>query len=88
MGEPVTMMRDLFSPPVIERPSHVCRDMVFDYGGRLLRVHRADYGTDAAAPVILEELCEFGTTLRGQLSIWSLDGVRRALSCSQARALK
>jgi hypothetical protein len=69
---------DMIAPPVLERHAEVPAGMVFVYGGRPLMVVRV-VGNDPAAPVICEELAEFGTTLRGQFSLWSLDGVRRAL---------
>lgn len=68
---------DLFAPPAIERPAAIPVGYVFAYGGRSLRVHRV-YGVDAAAPVIVEELAQFGTTLKGQFAIWSAQGVMRA----------
>lgn len=67
----------LFSPPVIEQRAAIPAGLVFDYGGRVLRVHRL-YGTDARAPVIVEELAEFGSTLKGQFALWSYDSVSRA----------
>lgn len=70
---------DLFAPPVIERQAPVPVGAVFSYGGRALRVHRT-YGTDARAPVIVEELAPVGAALRGQFALWSIDGVRRCLT--------
>jgi hypothetical protein len=70
--------RALFAPPQIVRHAEVPSGAVFNFAGRPLRVFRT-YGSDPAAPVILEELAAFGTTLRGQLSIWSADAVMRAL---------
>lgn len=56
--------------------------VVFWFWGRPLRVVFCE-GTDAAAPVILEEMGEgrWGANhgLAGQLSMWSLDGVRRVM---------
>lgn len=70
---------DLFALPVIERTASIAVGVVFNHGGRALRVHRA-YGTDPRAPVIVEELASFGSTLKGQYALWSLDAVRRAMS--------
>jgi hypothetical protein len=70
---------DLFKPPTIERRAEIPAGMVFNYAGRPLLVVKS-YGTDAAAPVIVEELASFGPrTLRGQLAIWSADSVSRAM---------
>lgn len=69
---------DLFAPPVIEQRAAIPADTVFMYAGRSLRVVKT-YGTDAAAPVIVEELVSFGpSTLKGQFALWSADGVTRA----------
>lgn len=68
---------DLFERPTIERQAPIAVGYVFNYAGRLLRVVRV-HGEDAAAPVILEELSDFGTTLRGQYALWSRDFVLRA----------
>lgn len=65
---------ELFTPPVVERRAEIPRDAVFSHGGRFLKVYRV-FGTDAAAPVIVEELQAFGSTLKG----WSQDAVARAL---------
>lgn len=70
---------DLFAPPTIERRAEIPRDAVFSHGGRFLKVYRV-FGTDAAAPVIVEELQSFGSTLRGQFGLWSQDAVTRALA--------
>ena len=69
----------LLLPPTIERRAELPAGTVFGYGGRSLKVVEV-HGTDAAAPVIVEELSDFGSsTLKGQLGLWSLDGVTRAL---------
>ncbi|WP_316172125.1 MULTISPECIES: hypothetical protein [unclassified Bradyrhizobium] len=73
---------DLFSP-AIERRAEIPAGAVFQSGGRFLKVHRV-FGTDAAAPVIVEELQNFGSTIKGQFGLWSQDTVSRAL----ARGLK
>lgn len=72
---------DLFTPPVIERRAEIHRDAVFAHGGRFLKVYRV-FGdvSDKAAPVIVEELQSFGSTLKGQFGLWSQDAVSRALS--------
>jgi hypothetical protein len=68
----------LFAPPAIERAATIPAGIVFRFYGRALRVHRL-YGSDARAPVIVEELAEFGSTLKGQFAIWSYDAVSRAV---------
>lgn len=60
---------DMFAPPVIERPARIHAGMVFDYGGRLLKVHRVYPGDDPATPIIVEELSTFGTTLAGFIAM-------------------
>ncbi len=70
---------DLFARPVIERAATIPRGAVFFYSGRPLRVYRV-YGDDARAPVIVEELAAFGSTLKGQYALWSQDAVVRALA--------
>lgn len=70
---------DFFEPPVIERRAEIPRDAVFSHGGRFLKVYRV-FGIDAAAPVIVEELQSFGSTLKGQFGLWSQDAVARALA--------
>jgi hypothetical protein len=70
---------DLFKPPAIERAATIPSGAVFFYAGRPLRVYRV-YGNDARAPVIVEELAQFGTALKGQYALWSQDAVARALS--------
>ena len=70
---------ELFTPPVVERRAEIPRDAVFSHGGRFLKVYRV-FGNDAAAPVIVEELQSFGSTLRGQFGLWSQDAVTRALA--------
>lgn len=70
---------DMFAPPVIERRAEVPAGAVFQSGGRFLKVYRV-FGADASAPVIVEELQAFGTTLKGQYGLWSQDAVSRALA--------
>jgi hypothetical protein len=69
---------DLFTPRA-ERRAEIPRGVVFQSGGRFLRVYRVT-GTDAAAPVIVEELQAFGSSLAGQYGLWSQDAVARALT--------
>lgn len=69
---------DLFDPPTITRQAEIPAGCVFTYGGRALRVSRVS-GTDAAAPVVVEELTN-AVALKGQFAIWSADGVSRALA--------
>jgi hypothetical protein len=73
------MQLDLFKPPTIERQATIPTGATFTYAGRALRVQRVT-GTDASAPVIVEELVAFGTTLQGQTALWSVDAVARALT--------
>jgi hypothetical protein len=68
---------DLFGKPVLERRASVAADAVFFFGSRPLKVV-SSHGTDAAAPVIVEELTD-AKTLKGQLGLWALDGVRRRM---------
>lgn len=75
----MTNQLSLFAPPVIERRAEIPAGLVFRYAGRMLRVVKT-YGTDPAAPIIVEELDTFGTTLRGQFGLWSCDGVQRAIA--------
>lgn len=73
----MTKQLDLF-PPVIMRPATLFPGLVFPFGGRSLIV-RHICGSDAAAPVIVEELAESRHALRGQLALWSAAGVSRAI---------
>jgi hypothetical protein len=70
---------ELFAPPVVERRAEIPAGAVFSSGGRFLKVYRV-FGTDAAAPVIVEELQAFGSTLKGQFGLWSQEAVARALA--------
>lgn len=70
---------ELFAPPTIERRAEIPKGAVFSHGGRFLKIYRV-FGTDAAAPVIVEELQSFGSTLKGQYGLWSQDAVARALA--------
>jgi hypothetical protein len=70
---------DLFAPPEITRPASLPSGVVFTYAGRAMRIART-YGTAGNSAVIVEELAEFGTTLRGQYGLWSVDAVSRAIS--------
>ena len=74
------MQYDFVFTTVIERRAEIQRDAVFQFGGRFLKVYRV-FGdiTDRAAPVIVEELTAFGTTLPGQYALWSQDAVLRCL---------
>lgn len=71
----------MFDQPVIERRASIPCGVVFQSGGRFLKVYRV-FGdvTDKAAPVIVEELQSFGSTLKGQFGLWSQDAVSRALA--------
>jgi hypothetical protein len=64
-------------PPQLERRAQIPAGTVFDFGRPLLVVET--FGDDAAAPVIVEELVETEYSLKGQLGLWSLDGVTRAM---------
>jgi hypothetical protein len=68
---------DLFDKPGMHQEAQIPAGTVFTHGGRPLLVHKV-HGTDAAAPVIVEELTN-AVTLKGQLGLWGADGVRRAL---------
>jgi hypothetical protein len=74
---------DMFTPPTLERRAEIPAGAVFQSGGRFLKVYRV-FGSEDDAPVIVEELQSFGTTLKGQYGLWSQDAVSRAL----ARGLK
>lgn len=74
------MIRDLFSMPVIERPSRIHAGMIFGYGGRLLRVHRVYPGDDPATPVIVEELAGGSLWLAGQYALWSAGSIMRVMN--------
>ncbi|RAI45275.1 hypothetical protein [Rhodoplanes roseus] len=69
--------------PALRRDAAIAVGAVIWHGGRPLAVFRV-HGEDAAAPVILEEL----TTrcgLRGQLCLWSLDAVTKAMMRGASR---
>jgi len=69
---------DLFVP-TIERSAEIPAGIVYSFAGRPLLVVKC-YGSDPAAPVIVEELASFSPrVLRGQLALWSADGVSRAM---------
>lgn len=71
----------MFEQPVIERRASLSPGAVFQSGGRFLKVYRV-FGdvSDKAAPVIVEELQAFGSTLKDQFGLWSQDAVNRALA--------
>jgi hypothetical protein len=69
-------------PPQITRSAEIPAGTVFNWKRPLLvvKVH----GSDAAAPVIVEELASWGpSTLKGQLGLWSADSVTRAMRCNK-----
>ena len=68
---------DLFAQPAFERRADIPAGAVFMYGGRPLYVVKV-YGSDAAAPIIVEELTN-AAVLKGQFALWSADGVIRAM---------
>jgi hypothetical protein len=68
---------DLFGRPAYERRAEIPFGTVFSFGARPLYVVKV-YGSDAAAPVIVEELSNI-VTLKGQFALWSADGVTRAM---------
>jgi hypothetical protein len=72
-----------FDRPVVARQARLAVDQVFYYWGRALRIAKI-HGDDPAAPVIVEEL----GLAAGQLSLWSLDGVRRAMKGQLRSPLK
>jgi hypothetical protein len=65
--------------PAVVRAAEIGAGTMFMHGGRLLKVVKA-YGSDPAAPVILEEMMPWGDCLAGQLALWSADGVLRAMA--------
>lgn len=65
--------------PHLERRAEIPAGSVFRFGSRLIRVHRVT-GSDAAAPVIVEELSDGPAWLAGQFSIWSAGAVTTAMS--------
>lgn len=67
-----------FAPPAIHAEQPVPAGAVFFFGNRPLMIVEA-HGTDPAAPVICEELEWHNPSLPGQLCLWSLDCVRRAM---------
>jgi hypothetical protein len=69
----------LFDPPSIQRAAIIPRGAVFHFAGRALQVYRV-FGTIAGDVVIVEELASFGSTLKGQWAIWSVEAVSRALA--------
>lgn len=73
------MQFDLFKPPVIERRAEIPRGAVFTFAGRPLQVYRV-MGTLGGDVVIVEELASFGSTLKGQFGLWSVEAVSRALA--------
>lgn len=76
-----------FHRPAITRQAKVAVDQVVYFWGRALRVAKI-HGDDPAAPVILEELGESAVALKGQLSLWSLDSLRRVGSGALKSPLK
>jgi hypothetical protein len=58
--------------------TRIPKGTVFVQAGRLLAVVQT-HGTDAAAPVIVEELASSPPALRGQFAMWSVEGVTRAM---------
>lgn len=77
------MQLDLFGTPAPADSPHAQEPVAlsqdeFRFGGRPLRVVR-EYGTDAAAPVVVEELTS-RFTLKGQYALWSRQGVAREMS--------
>lgn len=57
------------APLVIERRAELAAGMVFTHGGRPLVVVKA-FGSDPAAPVIVEELTHGRSWLKGQFALW------------------
>jgi hypothetical protein len=70
---------DQLALPVIERRAEIPAGAVFAHAGRSLIVRRV-CGTDAAAPVIAEELSAVGKALAGQLALWSANSVLRCMA--------
>lgn len=73
------MRAPLVAPPSLLRQAEIPSGLAFHFGGRMLIVRRV-FGCDKGAPVIVEEMADFGeSTLRGQLSLWSVGGVTAAM---------
>lgn len=68
------------APVTIVQPRQVAAGALIRFRGRLLLVRRV-FGTDPAAPVIVEELT--AAPLAGQLGLWSLDAVHRLLETAE-----
>lgn len=62
------------APAQIVRRAELHSGFTFLFAGRFLRVVKS-YGTDAAAPVVVEELMAVGEALPGQFSLWALGGI-------------
>lgn len=71
----------------IERNQQAPSGAVFWHRGRPLKIVRS-YGTDARAPVIVEELATFGSTLTGQYALWSCKAVLSCLAGATGRAIE
>lgn len=64
--------------PTLRREASVPSGVVIVFRGRpLMTVRQIGNGRDA--PVILEEMSDVGPAAKGQLSLWSADGVLRAM---------
>lgn len=69
---------NLFTP-AMHQAATIPRGAVFHYAGRALRVCRV-WGSMSGDVVIVEELASFGSSLKGQYGIWSVEAVSRALA--------
>jgi len=72
----MTIRPELIEPPAIVRAAEIPIGSGFMFAGRPLSVVKT-YGTDPAAPVILEEHATFGSCIKGQLALWSYAAVFR-----------
>lgn len=80
-AEESNFVKTAVATSTIERRGAIASGAVFRFGGRFLKVCRV-HGKpgDKAAPVIVEELQQFGTALVGQYGLWSQDAVSRAIT--------
>ena len=76
---------DMFGPPREEREGELPAGAVFSHKGRFLLVVNASHGTDARAPVVVEELSAVGQAHKGQLGLWSHAMVSGALADTFAK---
>lgn len=71
----MTVSRETFAPPAVQRRAIAAAGAVFMYGGRPLKVVEVRDGC-----AILEELTAWGPSLAGQLCLWAVEAVDAALA--------